>query len=74
MHELTKAFKLIKRRHEWLKYLKQDKESYGLIHGDIKVGNFMVNHNVITMFDFDECQYSWCVKDIAIHETRSGRK
>lgn len=46
--------------------LRQDKEAYVLIHGDINVGNFMVNHNLITLFDFDECQYSWYVEDIAI--------
>ncbi|QTH43229.1 phosphotransferase [Cohnella sp. LGH] len=49
-----------------IKNLRRDKESYGLIHGDINVGNFMVDHGVITLFDFDECQYSWYVEDIAI--------
>ncbi|WP_314589823.1 phosphotransferase [Paenibacillus terrigena] len=39
---------------------------YGLIHGDINVANFMLDHNKITLFDFDECQYSWYVEDIAI--------
>lgn len=41
--------------------------SYGLIHGDIGVGNFLVNdEGIITLFDFDEAQYSWFVEDIAI--------
>lgn len=39
---------------------------YGLIHGDIGVGNFLVNDKGITLFDFDEAQYSWFVEDIAI--------
>lgn len=26
----------------------------------------MLDHNKITLFDFDECQYSWYVEDIAI--------
>jgi amicoumacin kinase len=39
---------------------------YGLIHCDIGVGNFLVNDNGITLFDFDEAQYSWFVEDIAI--------
>lgn len=39
--------------------------AYGLIHGDINVGNFFVGDN-ITLIDFDECQYSWFVEDIAI--------
>lgn len=49
-----------------LKNLDYDKESYGLIHGDINVGNFLVDHGTVTLFDFDECQYSWFVEDIAI--------
>lgn len=45
----------------------KDENSYGLIHGDIGVGNFLVNNEgVITLFDFDEAQYSWFVEDIAI--------
>jgi len=49
-----------------LKNLNYEKESYGLIHGDINVGNFLVDHGAVTLFDFDECQYSWFVEDIAI--------
>lgn len=42
-------------------------DHFGLIHGDIHVGNFMVDGaGKITLFDFDECQYSWYVEDIAI--------
>ncbi|WP_422657579.1 phosphotransferase enzyme family protein [Paenibacillus sp. EC2-1] len=41
-------------------------DQYGLIHGDINVGNFFVDNDKITLFDFDECQYSWYAEDIAI--------
>lgn len=42
-------------------------DHFGLIHGDINVGNFMVDEaGEITLFDFDECQYSWYVEDIAV--------
>ncbi|MBS4220521.1 phosphotransferase [Bacillus sp. FJAT-49711] len=45
----------------------KDENSYGLIHGDIGVGNFLVNdEGKITLFDFDEAQYSWFIEDIAI--------
>lgn len=44
----------------------KNQNNYGLIHGDINVGNFFVNTNQITLFDFDECQNSWYVEDIAI--------
>lgn len=42
-------------------------DNFGLIHGDINVGNFTVDESGgITLFDFDECQYSWYTEDIAI--------
>ncbi|WP_336785738.1 phosphotransferase enzyme family protein [Paenibacillus sp. MMO-177] len=42
-------------------------EQFGLIHGDIHVGNFTVDESgELTLFDFDECQYSWYTEDIAI--------
>ncbi|WP_419871419.1 phosphotransferase enzyme family protein [Candidatus Pristimantibacillus sp. PTI5] len=42
-------------------------DNFGLIHGDINVGNFTVDESGgITLFDFDECQYSWYAEDIAI--------
>jgi Ser/Thr protein kinase RdoA (MazF antagonist) len=42
-------------------------DNFGLIHGDINVGNFIVDESGgITLFDFDECQYSWYAGDIAI--------
>ncbi|GIN74134.1 hypothetical protein J14TS2_46090 [Bacillus sp. J14TS2] len=45
----------------------KDEHSYGLIHGDIGVGNFLVkDKGIITLFDFDEAQYSWFIEDIAI--------
>lgn len=45
----------------------KDENLYGLIHGDIGVGNFLINNEgIITLFDFDEAQYSWFVEDIAI--------
>lgn len=30
------------------------------------MGNFLVSDKEINIFDFDECQYSWFVEDIAI--------
>lgn len=43
-----------------------DATSFGLIHGDINTANFHVHEKSITLFDFDEAQYSWYVEDIAI--------
>lgn len=50
-----------------LAVLPASEDQFGLIHGDNNVGNFMVDEaGGITLFDFDECQYSWYVEDIAV--------
>lgn len=49
-----------------LKMIPINSNNYGLIHGDINIGNFFVDIDKITMFDFDECQNSWYIEDIAI--------
>jgi len=47
--------------------LPHDPDSYGLIHQDAHSGNFFVaEDNQITLFDFDDCVYGWCVYDIAM--------
>jgi Ser/Thr protein kinase RdoA (MazF antagonist) len=43
------------------------RESYGLIHQDAHAGNFFVDPDYkITLFDFDDCVYSWFIYDIAM--------
>jgi Ser/Thr protein kinase RdoA (MazF antagonist) len=47
--------------------LPKSKESYGLIHQDAHAGNFFLDDlGRITLFDFDDCTYSWFINDIAI--------
>jgi len=47
--------------------LPKDGNSYGLIHQDAHAGNFFVNRDYkITLFDFDDCVYSWFIYDIAM--------
>ena len=47
--------------------LPRDRDSYGLIHQDAHGGNFLVDEKGrITLFDFDDCVYSWYVYDIAM--------
>ena len=46
--------------------LPQDTDSFGLIHVDFHGGNFFINNGNIYLFDFDDCQYSWFVHDIAM--------
>jgi len=50
-----------------LRSLPRDRESFGLIHQDAHAANFYVDEQGrITLFDFDDCTYSWYVNDIAI--------
>ena len=47
--------------------LPKDDISYGIIHQDAHGGNFFVDDaGRITLFDFDDCVYSWYVYDIAM--------
>jgi amicoumacin kinase len=46
--------------------LPQDRDVYGLVHTDFHRGNFHVQDGRITLFDFDDCQYSFFADDIAM--------
>lgn len=50
-----------------LRTLPKDRTSYGLIHQDAHQSNFFMDEDgSITIFDFDDCDYSWFINDIAI--------
>lgn len=52
---------------EHLHTLPKETASYGLIHQDAHGSNFFVDEvGGITLFDFDECAYSWFINEIAI--------
>jgi Ser/Thr protein kinase RdoA (MazF antagonist) len=52
---------------EHLRRLTRGRDSYGLIHQDAHGGNFFVDEDGrITLFDFDDCVYSWYVYDVAM--------
>lgn len=42
-----------------------DKDSYGLIHDDLHMGNVIIFNGKITVIDFECCHYTWFVSDIA---------
>jgi len=50
----------------FLKSLPTNENNYGLIHTDVHMGNFFVEEDKITVFDFDDCSYQWFISDIAI--------
>ncbi|HEY5561394.1 MAG TPA: phosphotransferase [Clostridiaceae bacterium] len=61
-HKIFEQYELLQNQINGLK----KERNYGIIHGDINVGNFLINGEKLTLFDFDECQYSWFIEDIAI--------
>ncbi len=47
--------------------LPKDRHTYGLIHQDAHQNNFFMDADgTLTLFDFDDCAYSWFINDIAI--------
>jgi len=47
--------------------LPKERQCYGLIHQDAHGSNLLVNQTgSLTLFDFDDCAYSWFINDIAI--------
>ncbi len=66
---------VVERYEELMSYLgglPRSMDSYGLIHVDFHPGNFFLDVDdgsdpgKITLFDFDDCQYSWFAYDIAM--------
>jgi Ser/Thr protein kinase RdoA (MazF antagonist) len=53
--------------YKYLNNLPKDNNSFGLIHQDPHTGNlFIDNKGRITIFDFDDCTYSWFINDISL--------
>jgi Ser/Thr protein kinase RdoA (MazF antagonist) len=50
-----------------LRALPEDRDAYGLIHGDFNDGNFTVDYDNgdITVFDFDDACYFWFAYELA---------
>lgn len=47
--------------------LPRDRDHYGLVHQDAHGANLFVDDDgTLTLFDFDDCCYTWLVNDIAI--------
>jgi Ser/Thr protein kinase RdoA (MazF antagonist) len=51
---------------ERLQHLPRAADGYGLIHADLHPHNFCFDQGRVTVFDFDNCEYAWFVKDIAV--------
>jgi Ser/Thr protein kinase RdoA (MazF antagonist) len=51
---------------ERLRRLPRGADDYGLIHADLHMHNFCFDAGRITVFDFDNAEYAWFAKDIAV--------
>lgn len=49
-----------------LQRLPRTPDGYGLIHADLHMHNFCFDAGKITVFDFDNAEYAWFAKDIAV--------
>src|SRR5688572_13761334 len=48
-----------------IKKIPVSSENYGIIHGDIFLGNLIINDNELNIYDFDDTCISWFAGDIA---------
>lgn len=50
-----------------IKQYPTDKDSFGLIHGDLHHGNFFKNNDGrIVVFDFDDCEHHYFISDVTM--------
>ncbi|NWK71975.1 phosphotransferase [Bacillus paramycoides] len=49
-----------------IKVLPIEKETFGLMHGDIHPGNFHYDGKELTIFDFDDAAYNYFIHDLAM--------
>jgi len=60
-----------------IKTLPKDRDSFGLVHGDMHQENFYIDGEDINIFDFGDSMYGWFAMDIGIalfHALWWGRK
>jgi amicoumacin kinase len=50
---------------EQIRHFQRDQQHFGLIHNDFHQGNFFVDKDEITLFDFDDSAYFYFAYDIA---------
>ncbi len=43
----------------------QGKERFGLIHGDLRLANLLIDGNSVKVIDFDDCGFGWYLYDAA---------
>jgi Ser/Thr protein kinase RdoA (MazF antagonist) len=63
--ETAAVRRLLGLRDELKAQLKTGMREYGLIHADLNYWNFAVEGKLLTVFDFENCEYHWYAYDVA---------
>jgi Ser/Thr protein kinase RdoA (MazF antagonist) len=59
---LQKCSDLLYRR---LEEIGEGSDCFGLIHADLRLANLLIDHEDLTVIDFDDCGFSWYLYDFA---------
>lgn len=63
--ERKKLFEAVSKKiDDRLKKFGKSPERYGLIHGDLRSANLLVDNNQIKVIDFDDCGFGWYLHDL----------
>jgi Ser/Thr protein kinase RdoA (MazF antagonist) len=69
-HYLPPSESLVRRKYDellkTLHRLQQNRDSFGLIHGDAHPWNLLYHEGNLVLTDFDFCEHSWFASEIAI--------
>lgn len=64
--ELQKIFaRTVQRIGERLSVYGQSPDRFGLVHGDLRLANLLVDGDQVKVIDFDDCGFSWFMYDAA---------
>lgn len=63
--ELTQLERLAKVVTARLRAWGEGRQRFGLVHADLRLANLLVDHDRITVIDFEDCGLSWYLYDLA---------
>jgi len=63
-NEIEILGKLSDKLRERLNQYGMSKDRFGLVHGDMRLANLLVQDNDVAVIDFDDCGFSWYMYDL----------